>query len=299
MIFIAGASGFVGGHLTDFILSKGHKLKCLVRTEKAGNLLRQKGAVVVIGDITLADTLQGVLTSEDMVIHLVGIIEEKGAATFEDIHVNGTKNLVREAQRAGVRHFFYQSALGADNKSWSAYLKTKAEAESIVGQSGLPHTIFRPSLIIGPWDGFTKKIMEILKFSPVIPVPGQGSAKFQPLYIKDWLTCVERVIEKPAAYQGTYDIGGAEHISYQQIAEKISKALGQNKPTLNIPMGFMQLTSSILGRFLDSPPVTTDQLRLLKQDNICALDSVERSFGFKPMLLDKALASFIAGDSVP
>ena len=84
---------------------------------------------VVRGDITDSRTLEGVLGTDDFVVHLIGIIEEKKGATFRGIHVEGTSNLVAEAKRAGVRHFFYQSALGADKNSWSGYLKTKAEAE--------------------------------------------------------------------------------------------------------------------------------------------------------------------------
>jgi len=77
--------------------------------------------------------------------------------------------------RAGVRHFFYQSALGSDKTSWSGYLKTKAEAEEIVMQSGIPFTIFRPSLIIGPWDGFTRKMVDLIRLSPVIPYQATAS----------------------------------------------------------------------------------------------------------------------------
>ncbi len=293
MIFIAGASGFVGGHLADFLLSKGHKVKCLARSKRTLTSLAEKGAEVVSGDITQSETLKGVLRSDDIVIHLVGIIEEKSDATFQSVHVEGTKNLVAEAKKAGVRHFFYQSALGADLNSWSGYLRTKAEAEEIVKQSGLPNTIFRPSLIIGPWDGFTKKILDMLKFSPVIPLPGEGKARFQPIYIKDWLTCIGRVIDDPAKFSGTFDIGGPEHIAYRQIVEELSRAAGHRKPTFSIPMGFMKLTTSLIERFLPSPPVTSDQLRLLEQDNISAVDSLNRQFGFIPMKFADALKEFM------
>ena len=294
MIFIAGASGFVGGHLTDYLLSKGHKLKCLARSEKAKKSLSEKGVVVVPGDITKAETLRGVLDPDDLVIHLVGIMEEKWETTFQGIHIEGTKNLVVEAQRAGVRHFFYQSALGADRSSWSGYLRTKAEAEDLVKGSGLKHTIFRPSLIIGPWDDFTKKLIDILKLSPVIPIPGEGSAKFQPVYIKDWLKCTEKVIENPAQFIGTYDIGGPEHLSYREIVEKLSKAMGHNRPAFKIPMGLMRFGASVFEKVLSAPPVTSDQLRLLGQDNICDPKSIEKAFGFIPVKYEEALKEFIS-----
>lgn len=293
MIVIAGASGFVGGHLVDFLLSKGHVLKCLARSEKAKDLLNRKGVEVVSGDITQPHTLKGILNPDDIIVHLVGIIEEKGVSTFHAVHVEGTMNLIAEAKRAGVRHFFYQSALGADINSWSGYLKTKAEAEVMVMQSGIPWTIFRPSLIIGPWDGFTKKIMDMLKFSPVIPLPGEGKALFQPIYIKDWLKCIEKVIASPQQFTTTYDLGGPEHLTYREIVETLSREMGQKKPSFSIPMGFMKLTTSILERFLPSPPVTSDQLRLLEQDNITAVDTISRNFGFEPLTFSAALREFI------
>ncbi len=230
---------------------------------------------------------------EDFVIHLVGIIEERGKATFRSIHVDGTSNLVNEAKRAGTRHFFYQSSLGADKNSWSGYLKTKAEAEDMVRNSGLKFTIFRPSIIIGPWDGFTKKLVDMLKLSPVLPIPGEGKAKFQPLYVKDWMKCIGKVVDNADSYISTYEIGGPEHLSYREIVEQLSRAMGYKKPAFKMPMGIMKLATSILEKLPISPPVSSDQLRLLESDNICGLDSVEKNFGFRPVRFEDALKEFI------
>lgn len=293
MVFITGASGFVGGHLVDYLLEKGNKVRCLVRSESAGKSLSAKGVEVVIGDVTVPETMEGKIGNDDFVVHLVGIIAEKGGITFESVHCNGTANIVAEAKRAGVRYLFYQSALGADKSSWSGYLKTKAEAEEIVKQSGLRYTIFRPSLIIGPWDGLTKKLVEMMKLSPVLPIPGQGRAKFQPVYIKDWLACIGKVIENPDSYVSTYEIGGPEHLSYREIVEKLSMAMGHNRPAFKIPMGLMKLGASVFEKILSAPPVTSDQLKLLEQDNICDLKSIEKNFGFVPVRYEEALKEFM------
>jgi uncharacterized protein YbjT (DUF2867 family) len=293
MIFIAGGSGFVGGHLVDYLIRKGYPVRCLARSEKARLSLSARGAEVVTGDISDPGTLAGILNQDDFVVHLVGIIGETGRATFEAVHVKGTANLVAEAKRAGVRHFFYQSALGADRTSWSEYLRTKGEAEEIVRKSGMDYTIFRPSLIIGPWDGFTKKLMDMIKLSPVLPLPGEGKSKFQPVYIKDWLVCIEKVIANPGSYISAYEIGGPEHLSYRQILEKLSESMGYNKPVFTIPMGLMRLGASVLGKVLSSPPVTSDQLKLLEADNVCDPKSIEKNFGFVPVKYEEALKEFI------
>jgi uncharacterized protein YbjT (DUF2867 family) len=285
MIFIAGATGFVGGNLVDDLLAKGFKLKCLVRSDRAGEALSSRGVEVVRGDITAPGSLKGVLKPEDFVIHLVGIIEEKGKTTFQAVHADGTANLVAEGKRAGVRHFFYQSAIGADRDSWSGYLRTKAEAEQSVIRSGLSFTIFRPSLIIGPWDGFTKKMAEVIKLSPVLPIPGEGNSKFQPVFIKDWIRCMETVLEEPEKFRSTYDIGGPEQLTYMEIVEALAAAMGREKPVFRIPMGLMKISASLLATVLSSPPVTGEQLRLL--------DAVERNFGFRPMRYKDALKEFV------
>jgi uncharacterized protein YbjT (DUF2867 family) len=293
MIFIAGATGFVGGNLVDDLLAKDFKLKCLVRSDKAAEALSSRGVEFVRGDITDPASLRGVLQPEDIVVHLVGIIEEKGKGTFQAVHVDGTANLVAESKKAGVRHFFYQSALGADRNSWSGYLRTKEEAEQIVMRSGLSYTIFRPSLIIGPWDGFTKRMAEMIKLSPVLPIPGEGRSKFQPVYIRDWIRCLEMVLDEPEKFRSAYDIGGPEQLTYMEIVETLAAAMGRSKPAFRIPMGLMKISASLLAAILSSPPVTSDQLRLLDMDNICDPDAVEKSFGFRPMRYEDALKEFV------
>lgn len=293
MIFIAGATGFVGGHLVNDLISKGYKIKCLVRSAKSADALASRGVEIINGDITSAESLKGAIKAGDCVIHLVGIIEQRDKATFRSVHVEGTFNLVNEAKRSGAGFFFYQSALGADKGSWSGYLRTKAEAEDIVRESGLRNAIFRPSLIIGPWDGFTKKLLEIIKLAPVVPIPGDGRAKFQPVYIKDWIKCLNKILDDQGNYLSVYDIGGPEHITYRQIVETLSESIGRSKPVFTIPMDLMKISAAFMGIFLPSPPVTVDQLRLLEQDNICDTDVIEKHFGFKPMRFRDALGEFI------
>ena len=302
-IFIAGASGFVGGHLIDALLKNNYKLRCLARSEKAKKLFfalanppergKEKGLEIVSGDITEPATLEGALNDIDFVIHLVGIMEEKGAATFRKVHVEGTKNLVSEAKKSGVKHFFYQSALGADKSSWSGYLRTKAEAEEIVRSCNMPFSIFRPSLIVGPWDGFTKKLSDIIKMSPVIPIPGDGKSKFQPVYINDWLKCMLKVIASPESFRGTFDIGGLQQLTYNEIINSLADAMKVKKTIVHIPMGLMKFGALLAEKTIPLLPVTSDQLRLLEADNICDVNSVEKSFGFKPVKYIDALKGFI------
>lgn len=300
-IFIAGGTGFIGRHLLTALKNKGHKTRCLVRAKARAAGLTDSCSEVVTGDITDRTSLKGALDGIDMVVHLVGIIEDRGDMTFEKVHVEGTMNLVAEAKAAGIKHFFYQSALGADLKSPARYQSTKAKAEETVRESGIPYTIFRPSLVIGRKDGFTEKLRELINLGPVVIVPGDGKAEFQPIYIDDWVSCFLSIINTTDAIGKTYEFGGPEHLTYNELLLQLTAAMGLKKNIVHLPISvvkaglpFMGLSRSI-GKALGKnvPSVTAEQLYLLGLDNICDINSVEKNFGFRPINYSEALKKFI------
>jgi len=301
MIFVAGGTGFVGRRLLRGLKEEGRSIRCLVRNREKAEWVAGLGFEAAEGDISDPGSLKGALESIDTVVHLVGIIEEKGGATFESVHVKGTGHLVNEAVAAGVKHFFYQSALGADPASPFGYLKTKAKAEEIVTSSGIDYTIFRPSLIVGEGDGFTERMKQIVSLGPVVPVPGDGTARFQPFSVDDWYRAFQKVLDGKVERNRTYEMGGAEQLTYNEILREILLVLHLDKLIVHLPMGLTRLmlpfmgparsVASLLGK--EIPEVTADLLALLSRDNICAIDSLEKDFGIEPIPFAEALRSFL------
>ncbi|HEX8948715.1 MAG TPA: NAD(P)H-binding protein [Dissulfurispiraceae bacterium] len=306
MFFIAGASGFIGRHLIGALQRGGCEVRCLVRTPEKASACERAGFGSAVGDITDRESLRGVLDGCSITVHLVGIIEEKGDTTFERVHVRGTENLVSEAKKARVKHFFYQSALGASAASSSNYLRTKAQAEELVKASGIPYTIFRPSLVVGEGDGFTARLKDLIDIGPVVPIPGNGATKFQPMYVGDWSRCFTSLFcpsgERSPGVSGLYEIGGPEHLTYNEIIAQFLDAMGVRKPTVHVPLEMLRLSlpfsgisrgiGALLGKKI--PSVTREQLDLLQSDNICDRDSVKKNFGFVPMTYGGALKLFVA-----
>ncbi|GAB4388352.1 MAG: NAD(P)H-binding protein [Thermodesulfovibrionales bacterium] len=292
MLFIAGSTGFIGKNLLEALREKGLKARCLVRSGEKARAVEEMGFEAALGDITDAESLKGALDGVKTAVHLVGIIAERGGQTFEKVHVEGTRNLVAEAKSAGVGRFFYQSALGADLGSWAKYHRTKAEAEEIVKASGIPWTIFRPSLVVGEGDGFTTRIQEMIRLAPVIPVPGDGKARFQPIYVGDWVKCFLKAMDDPGAEGRTYELGGPEHITYNEIVKAVSAAMGRSKALFHFPAGLALVGLKFLEKTPFSP-ATVEQLKLLDTDNICQPDAVRKDFGFEPMAFRDALKLFI------
>ncbi|MDI6801741.1 MAG: NAD(P)H-binding protein [Thermodesulfovibrionales bacterium] len=302
MFFVAGGTGFIGRHLIHEMQRLTFKVRCLVRTPEKAEICKNVGFEAFAGDITNRESLKGAMNNCDVAVHLVGIIEEKGELTFQRVHVEGTANFVDEAKNAGVKHIFYQSALGASAASQAKYYKTKAEAEEIVKSSGISYIIFRPSLVIGNGDGFTEKLIELIRLGPFVPIPGNGNAKFQPLYIEDWLRCFFTVFSDGSPgvdfESNIYEFGGTEYLTYNEMVLQLMEAMGVNKPLVHLPLGLVKMSlpfydiskgiGSLLGKRI--PSVTGEQLALLQTDNICGRDSVERLFHFKPVTYSEALS---------
>ncbi len=292
MIFIAGSTGFVGRHLVREASMKGIPMRCFVRDPSRLKEFSQN-IETVKGDILMPETLKGTMEGVKLVVHLVGIMEERDGNTFYGVHVKGTENLVNEAKRSGVGHFFYQSALGASFQGETPYQRTKAQAEEIVKTSGIPFTIFRPSLIIGKGDGFTERMVRLISSLPLVPVPGNGMARFQPLSIRDWIRAFMSVIDNPDARGRIYEFGGPEHLTFNGILGIMMDILSIKKPVIHIPLWMVKMglpLSAILkltGK--DLPLPTMDQLRLLSMDNICDIDSFEKNFGFRPITFRESL----------
>lgn len=293
MILVTGATGFVGSHLVKRMRQEGQKVRAVVRTPAKAQALKDLGVEVVPGDISDLASLEAAAHGCERVIHLVGIIQEGRGFTFRSVHVEGTRNILDAAKKAGVRHFIYQSALGTRENAKSEYHRTKWEAEKLVKASGIPYTILRPSLIYGPGDLFTIRLAEMIKLSPVLPVIGSGRSKIQPIYIEDVASCIVKIAAGDPHLGRTYEIGGPEELSYEEVTKAIARALGVNRPVVHLPLSFMRGIALVAESVLPKAPVTMDQLIMLQEDNVCDMKDIREVFGIEPVQFREGLAKFL------
>ena len=293
MILVTGATGFVGGHLVKHLRKDGLRLRAMVRTPAKAQALKDLGVEVVPGDMSDRASLEAATAGIERVIHLVGIIQEAPGATFQSVHVEGTRDLLDASKKAGVRHFMYQSALGTRPNAKSRYHQTKWEAEELVSKSGIPFTILRPSLIYGPGDLFTIRLAEMIRLSPVLPVIGSGQSKVQPIFIDDVVECIRKTVTSDSYLNEMYEIGGPEQLTYEDVTTMIAEVMGIKRPTVHVPLFFMKPMARVLQAILPKPPVTTDQLIMLQEDNVCSLRDIREVFGIEPVEFREGLATFL------
>jgi uncharacterized protein YbjT (DUF2867 family) len=293
MILVTGGTGFVGGHLIRRLRQEGLPVRTLARHPDRAQPLKDLGVEVVLGDISEKVSLEKAAEGIERVIHLVGIIQETPGVTFRGVHVEGTRNIIEAARKAGVRHFFHQSALGTRPGAKSEYHRTKWEAEELVRQSGIPHTILRPSLIYGLGDGFTIRLSEMLKLVPVMPVIGSGKSRVQPVYIDDVVSCMFKAVTGDAFLNEIYEIGGPDQLTYEEVTKAIAEAMGIKRPALHVPLFFLKPIARALETVLSNPPLTTDQIIMLQEDNVCSMRDIRDAFGIEPLAFREGLRKFI------
>ncbi len=297
-ILLTGANGFVGSHVLPALLTAGHDVVALVRSDGAREALLARldpalrsGVSVAFGDITQPETLPAALAGVDAVVHLVAIPRDfNGGRDLARVNTDGTRTIVRAAEAAGVTRFVHLGAMGVDDDPRLHYASSKARAEAIVRTSALQWTILKPSLMWGEGDGFFSLIATLARFSPgVLPVPGNGRSRFQPLWVTDLAHAVVLCLERPETRGMVYELGGPAYWTYTEITREVLSALGKQRLVVPMPVPLISLVAR-LSELVHLPfPVASDQLRQLKLDNIGPLDGVERGFGFVPRAMNGRL----------
>lgn len=297
-VLVSGASGFVGSHVVPGLVAAGHHVVALARSAAAGDLVErrlepdQRELVEVRhGDVTDAASLQPVLAGVDAIVHLVALPRDRDdGASLRLVNTEGTRNLVVAARSAGVRRFLHLAAMGVEDDPELHYASSKARAEAIVRASGLDWTILKPSLLFGPRDGFFNILADLVRISPgIVPVPGSGSSRFQPLAVGDLVRIVEAALRDPATIGGEYLLGGPRHWTYREITAEVLVAMGRRRLIIPMPLPVIRLVAGSAEATGLPFPVATDQLRQLRLDNIGPLDAVRSSFGFAPTAMEGRL----------
>ena len=265
-ILVTGASGFVGRAVVGELLARGHTVFPVSR--QGMDIAGSKGIaadVTDLGSVQRAFGEAGEHGAIHAVVHLVGIITEKGTQTFGRVHVDATRNVLASTPRSA--RYLHMSALGADPGSPSGYSSSKGQAEALVRQSGLDWSIFRPSLIFGLGDDFFgRTLKQLVSLPPVVPQIGDGKFPFRPVSIADVAAAFVGALTLKQAVGQTYTLTGPQEYTFRQLLELELKAVGKNKPIVPVPLFLMNLAVPLMG-LLPSPPITRDQYLMLKAGN--------------------------------
>lgn len=290
MILVTGGTGFVGRRLVHALRAEEQPVRALVRDPRRGETLRAWGCELAQGDVTDLESLRRAAEGCEAIVHLVAIIAGKPAA-FERIMAQGTRDLVAAATEAGAQRFVLMSALGTSERSKDLvpYYRAKWATEQAVKGSGLEWTIFRPSFVFGRDGGILPTFVRQVRLLPAVPVVGDGTRRLQPIWVEDVAAFFARALSTPASVGETYDLGGPDTPTWNELYTAIARALGKRRRLVHVPVGFMRANAVLLER-LPRPPVTRDQLTMLElEDNVGNIRPALDAFGIAPISLEEQL----------
>ncbi|AKI02826.1 putative nucleoside-diphosphate sugar epimerase [Hoeflea sp. IMCC20628] len=302
LVTVFGGSGFVGRHVVRALARRGYRIRVAVRRpDLAGHLqpLGGVGQIVAIqANLRNRDSVDRAVQGSDHVVNCVGILFESGRNTFDSVQGFGARAVAEAARAAGAR-LTHISAIGADAESASDYARSKGLAEAAVAKILPDAVILRPSIVFGPEDGFFNKFAEMARFAPALPLIGGGETKFQPVYVGDVAEAVARSVDGKLIGGTIYELGGARVMSFKECLEEILKITHRKRALVTLPWALASMIGKIASFIpLIDPPLTGDQVILLKTDNVVSAEATSQSrtlagMGIAPSTVEAILPSYL------
>ena len=294
---VLGGSGFIGRYIVQRLAARGDVISVGCRHAEEAKFLQPLGNVGQIAaiNVTIGDEqiLPAFLAGNDALVNCVGILRESGSQTFDRVHHTGPARLARLAREAGIERFVHISAIGADPRSTSAYARTKAAGEAAVRDAFPTVTILRPSVVFGAEDQFFNRFAAMATISPVLPLIGGGHTRFQPVYVGDVADAVVKCLDDPTTAGRTYELGGPKVYTFRELIELMLGEIRRKRLLVDLPFGLAAIQARLMS-ILPNPPLTPDQVELLKRDNVVSSGALTlAALGIAPTAVEGVLPSYL------
>jgi len=294
---VFGGTGFIGEHVVQRLAKRDFVVRVVTRSPESARPLMTQGMVGQIvpfaaggmEDAAIARAVEGA----ELVVNLIGILAERKEGDFARIHGELPGRIGRASAAAGVRRLVHISALGADPDSGSLYARSKAQGEGAVRAAFPQATILRPSIVFGPEDAFFNRFAGMARMLPVLPLVG-SETRFQPVYVGDVADAVVAVLDRPEMAGRTYELAGPRAASFRELMEYMLEVTGRRRRIVEVPEWLARLQASLTS-WMPNPPLTRDQLILLKRDNLPSPGAPGlRELGIEPTAMEVVVPAYLS-----
>jgi uncharacterized protein YbjT (DUF2867 family) len=305
-VLVTGGTGVIGEGLLPALIAAGHTVRLLSRGAERD--ARQWPAEVepFAADVTDASALRGAAEDCGAVVHITGIVEESPPVlTYERVNVAGTRNILGESARAGLRRFVYVSSLGAERGD-SDYHRSKFRAEELVRASSFDWLILRPGNVYGPGDDVISTLLKLVRTLPVVPVIDAGNQPFQPVWYEDLGRAIVSALETPGLRRQTLELAGEEVTTTSEIIERLSVITGRTVGRVPVPsflasLGVQLAEWTRFEKLLGvKVPLNDAKLKMLLEGNFIEhprANALTEKLGVRPTPLEEGLTKL--ADSIP
>jgi len=289
-ILVTGGTGFVGPKIVHALRAQDREVRALVRSPDRGAQLASWGVELATGDVTDPPTVRNAISGCTHVVHLVAILRGR-PQEFARVMTEGFRNVLAAAKEQRVERVVLMSALGTNDASKDVvpYYRAKWQMEQDVQASDLDHVIFRPSFVFGPRGGALPTFIRQVKVAPVVTVIGSGLQRSQPIWVEDVAAYFARAIDLPQAAGRTYEIGGPDTVTWNELYERIARVLHKRRRLVHVPWTVAR-TGARLTERLPGAPLSVDQVSMLQGgDNVVGSSDAVDTFQIPLLPLDEQI----------
>jgi NADH dehydrogenase len=300
LVTVFGGSGFLGRNVVRALARRHYRIRVAVRRPELTGHLQPLGRVgqihAVQANVRHAASVQAAVRDADIVINLVGILYERARQRFDAVQATGAESVALAARAANARTV-HVSAIGADPNSASAYGRSKAAGEKLVLAAQPGAVILRPSIMFGPDDTFFNRFAALARLSPALPLVGGGRTRFQPVFVGDVAEAVARAVDGALKPGTTYELGGPDVRTFRELMEYVLTTIERRRLLVLVPFGLMKFQATF-AQFLPSPPITPDQVAMLRHDNVVS-EKAQREkrtlegLGIEPTSIAQVVPSYL------
>ena len=296
-VTVFGGSGFLGRQIVKYLAAEGTSVRVAVRHPERASFLERLGRdgqiELVHADVWDEKTVARAVKQSATVINTVGHYVEKGRATFNAVHGQGALHVARQAGQAGAKRLIHISGLGADPTSDSPYVRARGIGEVLVKKAFDRVTILRPSVIFGADDSFFNTLADMARQTPILPLFGMGRTNLQPVHVGDVADACVRLLADPSTEGKVYEFGGPRVYTYKALVKLVLEQADKRRVLVPVPF-FMWETLAALMAFLPNPPLTRDQVKLMKEDNVVVGKALTlEDLGIAPASVEEILPTYI------
>jgi NADH dehydrogenase len=270
LVTVFGGSGFLGRHVVRALAQRQYRIRVAVRRPDLCGHLRPMGKVgqiqAVQANVRYPQSIVAAVRDADVVVNLVGILFERGRQRFDAVMADGAEGVALAAKAVDAR-LVHVSAIGADPNSPSRYAQSKAAGEARAAAALPAAVIMRPSIAFGPEDDFFNRFASLARLAPALPLVGGGHTRFQPVFAGDVGEAIAKAVDGEARPGTIYELGGPDVRSFRELMEFMLATIQRRRLLVPVPFGLMKLQAMAL-QLLPNPPITPDQVELLKRDNV-------------------------------
>jgi len=294
-VTVFGGAGFVGRYIVKRLAAAGAGVRVASRDPERAKFLKPAGSVGQIvpvqANLRRPESVRAAVDGVDAAVNCVGVLAGRGAQSFAAVHVAGAAAVASAAAEAGAGRLVHISALGADAGSAAAYARSKAAGEAAVRAAFPDAVILRPSLVIGPEDGFFNRFAALARLAPALPLIGGGLTRFQPAYVGDVAAAAVAALDRQG---GVFELGGPKTYSFRQLMALMLAETGRKRLLAPVPFELMKAKAAFL-QFLPGAPITPDQVELLKSDSVVSDGAAGfADLGIEPTDIETVIPAYLA-----